>query len=544
MSSNKPCNRWIFREGKISARGERVRAGLASALAKLRHPTRDGLVDALIRAGELETALADAGSEQARTAAEITNAVAAALVGLQSVLLESTANIVAEMPVLERIDISVPEGFAYYALHPLSYVDLVEKLQLPSRHAAVIGIRSIGSTLSAVVAAACVRNNIRAERITVRPAGHPYDRKTHFTSAELRWIADARHYNAEFLVVDEGPGLSGSSFLSVGEALLAAGVERRRIRFLCSHEVNPESLTAPNAAERWRGFQSYSVGLHRPPTEGLIDVSAGKWRAVFAAGEDIPSWVHMERVKFLSADRTRLLKFAGLGRYGEEVACRAERLAASGFGPKFFGVHDGYAELEMVNGRPMRREQLSRAVIEQIAEYCAMLAVEFAVTAAAPSILRPMTRYNYEQEFGEPAPDWTQLDHPARMILCDGRMQPHEWVKAADGTIIKTDGDTHGDDHFLPGPTDIAWDLAGAIVEWEMDADAEEALLARYASLTGDDPRGRIDAYIAAYAVFRSSYCTMAAHALRGTREEEGLQRAAARYRRSLQDRVETPEAA
>ena len=26
----------------------------------------------------------------------------------------------------------------------------------------------------------------------------------------------------------------------------------------------------------------------------------------------------------------------------------------------------------------------------------------------------------------------------------------------------------HGDDHFFPGPTDIAWDLAGTIVEWEL----------------------------------------------------------------------------
>ena len=33
---------------------------------------------------------------------------------------------------------------------------------------------------------------------------------------------------------------------------------------------------------------------------------------------------------------------------------------------------------------------------------------------------------------------------------------------------MKVDAAAHGDDHGFPGPVDVAWDLAGAVVEWEL----------------------------------------------------------------------------
>src|SRR5207302_4552914 len=80
-----------------------------------------------------------------------------------------------------------------------------------------------------------------------------------------------------------------------------------------------------------------------------------------------------------------------------------------------------------------------------------------------------MFRFNLHQAFDI---DWDfdpALLATKNPVLVDGRMQPHEWIRSKDGTIIKVDGCTHGDDHFFPGPTDIAWDLAGAIVEWSLD---------------------------------------------------------------------------
>jgi thiamine kinase-like enzyme len=120
-----------------------------------------------------------------------------------------------------------------------------------------------------------------------------------------------------------------------------------------------------------------------------------------------------------------------------------------------------------------------------------------------------------------------------RSVVVDGRMQPHEWIE---GTwLLKTDGASHGHDHFFPGPTDIAWDLAGVIVEWELSAEATDYLLRRYRALTGDEARPRIAVYRLAYTLFRMGYCKMAAEAMRGSDEEGRLQRAYRAYRRGVE---------
>ena len=91
-------------------------------------------------------------------------------------------------------------------------------------------------------------------------------------------------------------------------------------------------------------------------------------------------------------------------------------------------------------------------------------------------------------------------------MIADARMSPHECIACADGRLVKVDGARHGDDYFFPGPVDIAWDLAGAIVEWEMDRGAEEYLLRQFREKSGIKPEN-ISAYLLAYSIFRASYC-------------------------------------
>ena len=55
--------------------------------------------------------------------------------------------------------------------------------------------------------------------------------------------------------------------------------------------------------------------------------------------------------------------------------------------------------------------------------------------------------------------DLRQPEAPA--CAMDNRMFPHEWL-ATRRSYIKTDGTDHHDDHFYPGPQDIAWDLAAS----------------------------------------------------------------------------------
>jgi hypothetical protein len=96
--------------------------------------------------------------------------------------------------------------------------------------------------------------------------------------------------------------------------------------------------------------------------------------------------------------------------------------------------------------------------------------------------------------------------------------------------MLKTDCGGHGDDHFFPGATDIAWDLAGAIVEWRMNSVQARFFLEAYRRASGDDVGQRIDDYAAAYTLFRRAYFLMAANALHGTAEQSRLEQAAVEH--------------
>ena len=117
-----------------------------------------------------------------------------------------------------------------------------------------------------------------------------------------------------------------------------------------------------------------------------------------------------------------------------------------------------------------------------------------------------------------------------RVVVPDGRMQPHEWIAGPDGRTRKVDAVAHGDDHFHPGPTDIAWDLAGAIVEWRMPEGARERLIERYRAVSGDAIEGRLPAWLTAYAAFRSAWSRLGAGATGDDEESDRLAAAADHY--------------
>jgi hypothetical protein len=145
-----------------------------------------------------------------------------------------------------------------------------------------------------------------------------------------------------------------------------------------------------------------------------------------------------------------------------------------------------------------------------------------------------MLRVNLREEFGfDEEPETTEIVFP---VISDARLMPHEWLRDRAGRLWKTDAASHGDDHFYPGPTDIAWDLAGAIVEWRMREHTAEAFLGRYRWLSGDDARARLPFFLRAYCAFRVGFCRMAAGAC--PEERERLTQAAEYYRRSLQSIV------
>src|SRR4051812_3097879 len=507
-------NYWVFREGRREVHGPSFLRDVLNALQHALSPQigADQIISALLLSGELESALADLGSPSVATVEAITDLLADLLVNRATILSEERIRELnlSHIAVPDHISISPPEGFVYYALHPSDFANLAKQVPEHTKPVAVIGIRTIGTTLSAVVAAANRQLSRHAERITVRPSGHPYDRVTEFTTEQLGWIKRQISRAAQFQVVDEGPGRSGSSFLSVAEALVEAGVDREQITLMGSRAVQLSDLCARNASERWAQFRFYSpITQVYERFKNDFYVGGGNWRSFFAGSStDWPAcWPQMERLKFLSADRKRLFKFEGFGRFGEEVLQRANSLADAGFGPAVENAGDGMLSYSVVqsprpipngstpfvipNGFSREQSALNHEIsgerpttplfhhdlLQRIAHYCAFRGQAFRTHQTRKSQLGAMVEFNLRSEFGDPlnfTPGLLDTENP---VLVDGRMQPYEWILQENGTLLKVDGTTHGDDHFFPGPTDIAWDLAGTIVEWNLDQNATQFFL-------------------------------------------------------------------
>jgi hypothetical protein len=502
----------------------------AELLRALREALRSGdALDGLLRAGEIECSLADLGLDSAFAA--VTDALAYALIRPAEKFThfqEAERRLAAAGPFPSTMQVRAPEGFAYYALHPLSYA-LPRKS--PGERAAVVGIRSIGTTLSAVTSAA-----LHAPRITVRPGGHPYNRITEWSPTQCEWILHERDSGAEFFVVDEGPGLSGSSLLSTGEALVTAGVPPERIVFVCSRLVDPRTLLAEDGARRWSVFRTLVVDPYRCAPADAVDFSQADWRnECFASNSKWPAvWTHMTGPKLRSADGRLIFKFEGFGKYGDSVRRRSELTANAGFGPVVLATGNGWSAYERLPGSPLSASDLDDILIERIAEYSAFRQESFAVETADCEALEEMSRFNSEQLWQQSLNRFAL--EVVRPVIADGRMMPYEWRQDG-GRVWKVDAAAHGDNHFFPGPVDVAWDLAGAMVEWQMGDDQRAALLNRYKKRSGDDASSRIDAYITAYCAFQAGYAKMAAAAMQGSDEAPRFLRDLERYRQHLTPR-------
>src|SRR5215471_16437659 len=145
-------NLLVFREGRRPVPGGKLKSVLLHSLEQIadgleQEPGADDLIDTLLRAGELECAVADAATVPLETYTSLTDLLAERLVGRDPRLgpheLRSLCKALAEAPVPHELWISAPEGFAYYALHPLAFAEVVSRIPALAGCLAVIGIRSI-----------------------------------------------------------------------------------------------------------------------------------------------------------------------------------------------------------------------------------------------------------------------------------------------------------------------------------------------------------------------------------------------------------------
>jgi hypothetical protein len=310
---------------------------------------------------------------------------------------------------------------------------------------------------------------------------------------------------------------------------------------LPSWDPEPSSLRAEVARSRWPRHRRYlasfeEVWLDSGRLAGvtgdgaLRDISAGRWRDELIPDPSRRPAVHPqhERRKLRSA-RT-LACFAGLGSAGAGKLPRAQQLADAGFSPKPCGLSHGFLVREFAAGTPLVEGDIDTALLERMAGYLAHLRLAFTLHDQERTPLHEMVVTNLaghplagrieSLEAGDEAP-----------VGVDGRMMPHEWLRTETGHL-KVDALDHHDDHFFPGPTDIAWDLAGAAVEFGMDRAARAVLVERYRRISRDRTvTRRLPFYTAAYLAYRIGYVSLAMETLADSPEVGGFDRLRQRYR-------------
>jgi hypothetical protein len=440
-----------------------------------------------------------------------------------------------------RVWVKASRGFASDALFPERYREAalrwaLEHAKSKKRDVLVVGIRSIGTTLSAVVAATLRGRGFRARRMTVRPKGNPIDRYVRLSKVRgADWT----------LIVDEGPGPSGSSVLAVADALAAAGVSG--IHLFPGHDLGPGNLATEKRRARWREFPSYSSSLDAV-TLGGVPLAEALWKSLDATSGDplarvVPcgggAWrgLHewdrntwpavcrtFERAKFLcegGSGRKILFKFAGLATApgmrasaAEVSMLRVARLAREGLAAAPLGTAHGFLASEWLDGKPLDASGASPALLRRIGGYIAAASgppLSDGAARAARTRLETMLCVNVREALGDDAASTAlSLIRPVPVLdstpRCgDGRLAPHEWIATRDGRVLKTDAGGHDLDQSWSGRQPVFWDLAGALLEWDLDESGERFLLDGFVARGGARSAPFVlGAYGVAYAAHRA----------------------------------------
>lgn len=537
------------------ARGALIAAGkLESAVADALFPECDG-------ANPLIAAFSSASLAAGHTVWHTWNATAHATEwwGRLGARLEG----IPEQNLPPEVELTAPEGYAQYAVYPEMYLEAAKRFYTEVRPADVvcIGLRSIGTSLSAMVGAALEELGCRVHAMSIRPRGHPFSRYPRLAEQLRRELSDRR--SSYYLVIDEGPGMSGSSIGGTAALLRECGMRDDHIVILPSWQSDGSELRSELARESWSRHRQFTASFEEVWLESgrlseelsseLTDISAGAWRERICGDRVAYPAVQPqhERRKYLlqpldPASGPAVLKFLGLGQEPAKKLCRAQRLADAGYTPESGRLVHGFMLRSFVAGTPVRRGEFNQELLEAVASYLAHLSREH---RTQPTVSRDTIGEMIEVNLGEgTGVGWGESILPLdgsweeRVVALDGRMLAHEWISTERG-YLKVDAVEHHDDHFFPGCQDIAWDIAAAAIELTPSRAARHALLDRYRSLSDDRTIvGRLPFYSMAYLAFRLGYCSLAAGVLEGRPDGRRFELEVARYQSLIRELSHGPQ--
>jgi hypothetical protein len=427
--------------------------------------------------------------------------------------------------------VNVPEGFAFYSLFPEQYILSAQRwardhADVPEKSVLIVGLRSIGTTLSAVVAATLEQLGWRVRRITVRPDGSPF----------RRWVLLRTKVGQEAfaLVVDEGPGLSGSSMVAAAEALTKQGIEPERVAFFPAHDKEPGESASDNIRRWWRDTPRYTTDLHmlrwngkslnellasasakvgKSEVASIDDASGGLWRRFAYERED--DWpaanIAFERAKFLvtlKSGEQFLWRFTGF--LSQQSASRHSPLAI-----ETVAHRSGFTATKWIPGTRLRGSDVNDELLCAMGQHIRSLAGEPLSRDEAMrsvSALNSILINNTTEAFG--APPTFCFGHKSFIEFVhglpshgDGRLAPHEFIRRPEGRLFKANRDGHGFDHTCVGRQTILWDMAGAVVEWNL-TESQAMLLMSNAGIAA--PQDFVIFNCAAYAALRLGMFTLA----------------------------------
>jgi hypothetical protein len=445
------------------------------------------------------------------------------------------------------------EGFAWYALHPHAHAAAARTALAAAgfSRAVVVGLRGIGTTLASVVTATLRAEGVSVRSVTIRPRGHPFDRRPALDPALARRIHDDG--TATVLIVDEGPGISGSSLCGTAAALADLGVAEDRILLLPAWIPDGDAFASPLARARWGRHRKFAAPLDRSwfgVPEDAADWSGGAWRPHLLP--DPSDWPpvhpHQDRLTFRAGDR--LFRFAGLGPTGREAASRARRLAEAGLAPPVLDHAAGMTVRAWIEGRPLRPADRSPTVLARIGDHLVHRhRTERTGGGVDAGALLDALRANVTALRGGHG----ALDRLAGLqammegvpaVAVDGRTDLHRWIATGRG-LLGTGGADGASGHLEPGPTDPGWDLAAVAVGFGLDAATTADLADAVATRTGDPTlRRRLPLLTVAVLALRAAHAHVATIALGDGEEGRRFASREAAARRDLEPALDRLAAA